>query len=393
METSPAFSQNGEIILSAFEDIGYDTKDVNAESQLGAMNLQMTTRNGARESTNVAFIRPIRGKRRNLVVKSRSYVTKILIDPVTKKATGVEYISNTTGKKEVATAKKEVIVSAGAINSPQILMVSGIGPADELKKHGINIIQNLSVGRNLHDHVTFSGISSKPKNITSPAPDCKQNLKNLFDYLLRKKGPLTAIQPAYPVAFVQTKFENTTHVPDIQYYIYLNNETFFNIRPVLLNPKSRGFIKLNPNDPVKGSPLIYSGYLTEESDVKSIIYSIRMLLNLFKTKTMKENNYEFNDDPVKPCHNIEFNSDEYWECMIRQFTQTAYHPVGTCKMGPKEDSEAVVDPRLRVYGIKNLRVVDASIMPVIPRGNTNAPTIMIAEKASDMIKEDWLRSE
>ncbi|XP_033214688.1 glucose dehydrogenase [FAD, quinone]-like [Belonocnema kinseyi] len=390
VESSSVFSNTGNIILSAFNEMGYDIKDLNAESMLGAMNLQITAKKGTRHSTNVAFIRPIREKRPNLFVKNRTYVTRILIDPVTKKATGVEYIDS-TGKTQVATAKKEVIVSGGTINSPQILMNSGIGPADELEKHNIDVIQDLPVGCNLQDHVVFKGVSSRPKNVTS-TEDCDVNLKNLFDYVLKQEGPLTGLQPAYPVAFVQTEFSKNSDIPDIQYYIYLNNASFFDIRPVLLAPKSKGVIKLNNADPVKGPPLIYSGYFTEAADVKRMIQGVRVLLPLFDTNVIKENDYELNTHPVKPCHKFEFNSDAYWECMMRHFTQTSYHPVGTCKMGPKEDLEAVVDPRLRVYGVEGLRVIDASIMPVIPRGNTNAPTIMIAEKASDMIKEDWLGS-
>lgn len=135
--------------------------------------------------------------------------------------------------------------------------------------------------------------------------------------------------------------------------------------------------------------MIYPRYLTAEPDIKRMIQGIRIGLSVFDTKVMKNTNYELDKTPLPPCDNIEFNSDDYWTCVLRQLGTSSYHPVGTCKMSPKEDLEAVVDPRLRVYGIEGLRVIDAPVMTVVPRGNIMATTLVIAEKACDMIKEDY----
>ena len=361
---------------------------------MGITNTQVTMDKRVRKSANAAFIRPIRGTRSNLFVKNEIYVTKILIDPITKKAKGVEYTSTATGKSEIVMAKKEVIISAGAINSPKLLMVSGVGPAEELEKHGINIIQDLSVGHNLQDHLATRGVYAIIKNVSSPEMKsdvevCAEKVGNLNYYGRTNKGTYSAIGPACLAAYVHTEYEKNKNIPDTQLILSLSVENKLNIITGLLTPKSRGFIKLNATDPIWGSPLIYPGYLTAEPDLKRIIQGIRIGLNVFNTSTFKKNNFKLDTTTTQPCDNFKYNSDEYWTCVVRQMGFTLHHAVGTCKMGPKEDSEAVVDPRLRVYGIQGLRVIDASIMPVIPRGNTNAPTIMIAEKASDMIKEDW----
>ena len=319
-----------------------------------------------------------------------------MIDPNTKKALGVEYTSTLTGESRKVMSKKEVIISAGAINSPQLLMVSGIGPTDELKKNGISVLQNLSVGHNLQDHITFTGIICQVVERKSNSSTCPQRLRDLNYYLSTHSGPFSTVGVSTITAFFRTEYENSQSAPDIQLHFLANsdNPVYYNqffVLPTLLTPKSRGFVRLNDTDPTWGAPIIQARYLTDDLDMKRILQSVRMSLGLFNTTTFQENNFKFNETPLPPCDIYDFNSDEYWICVIKQYTHTLYHPVGTCKMGPKEDSEAVVDPRLRVHGVENLRVVDASIMPDLPRGNTNAPTIMIAEKASDMIKNKWLK--
>ena len=390
----PHQDHGARVLFDAFRELKYNVTDANAENQLGVMDLQMTSLNGTRMSTNRAFIRPFRGTRHNLFVRSRSYVRRILIDPLTKKATGVEYTSTVTGMSRTVMATKEVIVSAGAINSPQLLMVSGIGPIYQLQKYGINVIQNLSVGQNFHDHVTFHAINCNVDEKVAGDVNCKQRLDDLNYYLATHNGPLSSTSVTTTSAFVRTKYENNPHAPDIQFQFidkqiapYYHN---FTILPVLLNPKSRGFIELNHTDPVYGSPIIQPNYLAEDIDVQRLLDGTRLALQLFNTTTMKDNGFTFGRTHLPACDGLAFNSDEYWICAIRQLTATFYHPVGSCKMGPRGDTEAVVDPKLRVHGIRGLRVVDASIMPSVPRGNTNAPTIMVAEKASDIIKSDWL---
>ena len=180
-------------LIKALEEIGYNSVEINAEKQLGAMILQASSKSGERQSTNNAFIRPIRKKRSNLFIETEAYVTKIIIDQKTIRATGVEYNSTNENKTKVAIAKKEVIISAGTIKSPQILMVSGIGPAEEFQKHGITLIQNLSVGMNLEDHLTFIGIFILLDNKATKNTTYKEKRKDLLKYFLEQKGPLSSI--------------------------------------------------------------------------------------------------------------------------------------------------------------------------------------------------------
>lgn len=385
-------------LMKAGNEMGYKYVDVNGEQQIGAMVLQTTSDDGKRQSSNSAFIRPVRTKRSNLHVETEAYVMKILVDPRTKKAYGVQYTSTANNITKVVKVRKEVIVSAGAIKSPQLLMVSGIGPTDELKKHNIQVIYNSSVGMNLQDHVTFTGIYIVLGNQTNVSLDQKK--EDLRHYLRTHKGPLSSIGPQIISIFGKTKYANHD-APDVQLLFIGTNIDELDLSPImtyydsilfyptLLTPKSRGSIGLNKTDPIWGSPIIYPGYLTNKADVDRMLEGIRMCLRFFDTNSFRRNNYRLYNIPESPCDKLKWNSDEYWICLLRAKTVPGSHAAGSCKMGPRNDSEAVVDSRLRVYGIKRLRVVDASIMPVIPRGNTHAPTVMIAEKASDMIKEDW----
>ncbi|KAF3430485.1 hypothetical protein E2986_06927, partial [Frieseomelitta varia] len=392
VERFPYNDINNDIILKAWQELGYELVDVNANNQLGVTILQTTSANGTRQSTNKAFIQPIRCSRKNLTIKTESYVTKLLIDSKTKRVTGVEYTSrNNRTKLNTVVVKKEVILSAGSINSPKILMLSGIGPAEELEKYGIQVISNLSVGRNLQDHVMTTGLVIG-LNFISTYENISMMEEDLSYYSETHRGPLSAAGIVGFCAFAQTSYQHENGVPDIQFLFrgssledFLNDpvEAYdtsisplsyynsINILPILLSPKSRGFILLNGNLDV----------LTE---------GVEIALKLFDTKSFKKYDFRLIDKPLPGCEEFEFGERDYWKCVIMEYTGTIYHPVGTCKMGPKSDPEAVVDERLKIYGIDGLRVVDASIMPKIVRGNTNAPTIMIAEKASDMIKEDWL---
>ena len=297
-------------------------------------------------------------------------------------------------------AKKEVIVSGGTINSPQLLMLSGIGPAEDLQKLGIKVIQNLPVGGNLRDHVACTGIIILlNKTITNKSD--KEKTADLNQYLEKYNGPLSAVGSLVVTVFSKTKYEENEQAPDAQFIFLGTNPPAAGLQPLayydqilikttLLTPKSKGYIKLNNTDPVWGKPSIYPGYFKGDFDVTRTLEIIRSSLQLFNTKTFRENGYKLDSVPKAPCDNMTFNSDKYWICMLRNYADPINHQVGTCKMGPREDSEAVVDPRLKVYGIKGLRVADASIMPLVPRGNTMAGTVMIGEKVSDMIKEDNL---
>lgn len=385
---------NSKILYQALQELGYKPTDFNGKHQLGTMMVQTTSNNGSRASTNSAFIRPIRKQRSNLFIKTQAHVTKILIDPKTKKAIGVEYAHSIRGPTRKAMAKKEVILSAGVVQSPKLLMLSGIGPIDQLKKHQINLVKNLSVGHNLHDHVTFVGLIGIAGKKTAKNPKCLGKLNDLFKYFTKQKGPLASIGAAGVAAFFPTSYEKTENTPDIQLVFLgvgdiLSYYEKFVLGPILLTPKSRGYIRLNDTEPIWGNPTINPRYFSDEIDMKRLIEGVRMSLKLFNTTALKENGFKLDETPLPPCNKSEFNSDLYWDCVARHYTQTLYHTVGSCKMGPKEDTEAVVDARLRVYGINGLRVIDASIMPNVPRANTNAATIMIGEKGSDMIIQDW----
>ncbi|CAH1163758.1 unnamed protein product [Phaedon cochleariae] len=412
VEIFPYQDINTIALLDAYLELGLDKLDQNSDKLIGTSLLQHTARDGKRLSTNVAFIRPIRYKRNNLVVRTNSHVTRILIDEKNKAAYGVEYLRH--GKMVKVLAKKEVIVSAGSINSPVILMLSGIGPADHLQQHGIKVLKDSAVGFNLQDHTTIDGVVMQLTNYTATTVSDENREQDTYKWKQTHKGPLASTGPLQTNAFVQTKYEKSYDRPDIQYsWDAINVANFYTdpiltyntavlplsyydgmmIRPILLNPESRGRVLLNDTDPVFGEPLIYANTFTEEIDLLRMVDGIKQSLNMERTKTFQHLGIRLNQTPLPACQHLHFGSDEYWACICMAYTTTIFHPVGTCKMGPKHDRAAVVDPELKVYGIHNLRVIDSSIFPKIMRGNTNAPTIMVAEKGSDFIKETWMHKK
>ncbi|XP_043461836.1 glucose dehydrogenase [FAD, quinone]-like [Leptopilina heterotoma] len=388
VESFPYLTEPGKIALNAFQERGYKLLDVNAADQLGVAVTQMTAGNNSRSSTNIAFIRPIRAERKNLFVKSQALATKIIIDQKTNRATGIEYTSLKTGKTHKVSAKKEIIISGGVVNSPQLLMVSGIGPSDELRKHKIKVIKDLPVGKNLHDHVSAPGLSAK-RQIKPKVPlTCENRLGHLFTYLATRKGPLSAISTVMLTGFAKTKYVENDY-PDIQYTFDKLDDDEIAFKPILVTPKSRGYLALNVTDPVRGAPLLYPGYFTEEDDLDQLIAGIGLTIDILNSTVMRQNKFIFNDKPLPSCQRFKFNTYKYWVCFLQSKFNTDFHPVGTCKMGPEKDPTAVVDSRLKVHGIVGLRVIDASIMPTVTRGNTNAPSIMIGEKGSDLVKDDY----
>ncbi|KAK7604627.1 hypothetical protein V9T40_005813 [Parthenolecanium corni] len=392
------------IIKDAASELGLpEQQDFAASMKSGSITLWGTVKNGSRASTAKSYLVPARD-RKNLIIMKEALVTKLLIDNK-KLVYGVEVLKN--GELRNITCTKEVILSAGAINSPKIMMLSGLGPREHLTEHGIPIIADLKVGYNLQDHIMVINSYIK-SNIQSP-----QSGKHdaFYNYLTRRTelGSLRAI-----MIFIDT-LKNTTDFPDIQYHIFNNillskpslidttgpNEEFMNwiegirelndiagIYPTLLRPKSTGRVLLRSANFID-SPKLVSGYLEHEDDVKTLIRGIRFLEKLMKTDALK--NASLLMGSAEECNHFEGDSDLRYECYIRNFAVTVYHVAGSCKMGPKEDLEAVVDPLLKVYHVKGLRVADSSIMPKIVSGNTNVPTIMIGEKAADLIKAEWLK--
>ncbi|MFD2932292.1 GMC family oxidoreductase [Spirosoma flavum] len=379
--------------------------DYNGAEQEGAGAFQFTTKNGRRHSAATAFLKPALN-RPNLKVITHAHTKQILIQ--NDRATGVEF---KTGKNQTqqATARKEVILSAGAFHSPQLLMLSGIGPVDALRSVGIRVKKELpGVGQNLQDHV-FTGISSLSSKRGSSANFHLKpinQLKALAQFLINKTGPLTS-GPLEAVAFLKTDqaLTQTNSDPvnagqanpdriDMQFHFvpaHFGNDdktdiytlgTYphtdgYTILPTLLKPKSRGYIGISSSNPLT-APVIQPNYFANDDDRLVLISGLRKAIEVMQTDSFRPYSMGINSP-------IEYNSDDaLWQHIIAR-VETVYHPVGTCKMGPVSDEFAVVDANLRVRGIEGLRVVDASIMPTIVSGNTNAPVIMIAEKAADLI--------
>ena len=344
-----------------------------------------------------------------------AHVTKILIEPSSKKAYRVEFVRD--GKTLHVRANKEVIVSGGTINSPQLLMLSGIGPKEHLKEHDIPVIQDLRVGHNLQDHISVGGLTFLVNEEIALVQSRLNNISNILEYVIFGEGPWTTLGNVEGVAFIDTKYANASDdFPDIQllyyssgqnndiiretrglttefyYAVYgeLQDKDVWSVYPTLLRPKSRGVIKLRSNNPFD-YPLIYPNYFKQPEDMATLIEGVKFVLEMSKTASFKRYGSIMNPKLFPGCKHVPMYSDSYWECMIRFYPATIFHPVGTCKMGPKSDSKAVVNPWLRVYGVTGLRVIDSSIMLNLISGNINAPIIMIAEKGSDMVKQKWLK--
>ncbi|XP_014290348.1 glucose dehydrogenase [FAD, quinone] isoform X1 [Halyomorpha halys] len=373
--------------LAAGEEIGFQIRDINAEYQTGFMPVQGTLRNGSRCSTGKAFLRPVRN-RTNLYVAEGSFVTKINF--MNNKAVGVTFVRN--NQQINVTAKKEVIISAGSINSAQLLMLSGVGPANELNRFGIPVIKNLSVGYNLQDHVG-APLFYKTNPSVAITASSYENIEAILEYSQpNATGPLTSPVGIETIAFLNSTLANSSiDYPDIEihftsYVSYLeNNDSIWFGVGLVIHPQSSGRITLQSTDPYQ-HPLIDPNYFSEPQDLQTLMESLKYVSLIANSTAMQKYNSVFQDQFFTLCNNYTTYSDEFYNCVIKTYTTTIFHPVGTCKMGPSTDTEAVVNPNLQVHGIENLRVIDASIMPFVTGGNTNAPVIMIAEHGADIIK-------
>jgi len=345
--------------------------DLNGATQDGAGRYQVTQRNGRRCSAAVAYLHPAVA-RGNVDVVTDARVYRVLFDG--KRAVGVEYMRH--GRLEQVRAEREVILAAGAYQSPQLLMLSGVGPSEALTPLGMETFHELPVGQNLQDHVmlNFVCLTDKGSLISSLTPDAFA----LFE--TDGRGPVSS-NGGEGGAFIRTR--DGLAAPDVQFHIgcLLLHEEFLGVPfddaytfgPAVVKPTSRGQVTLR-SPLAHARPRILHNYLTTEEDRASMLAGVRLNFEIAGAAALEEWR---RDDFLVPKSDSEADIMDF----VERRAHTLYHPVGTCAMG------SVVDEQLRVIGLEGLRVVDASVMPTIPRGNTNAPTIMVAEKASDIIRE------
>lgn len=359
--------------------------DFNGADPEGYGRRQGLIRNGQRESTAKNMLRPAM-ERGNIHLQTNAQVARIIVEdgPEGRRATGVELIDG-----RVIKARHEVVLSAGTVQSPQILMLSGIGPAAHLKERGIEVVHDLpGVGQNYHDHVA-SPIHMETSNSTSYGISWKAMPRDIawfFYYLATRKGPLAG-NVFESVAFLKT--DPSLDRADVQFVfqpakrLTVKGVPFpvghgYAISPVALYPKSRGSVTLESADPL-AAPLIDPNLLQEAEDIQPLIRALKISRQAFATAPFAK----YNGTEVAP--GPECQSDEQWDAYIRETGYTVHHPVGTCKMGDPSEASTVVDPQLKVRGIEGLRVADASVMPSVIGGNTNAPCVMIGERCADFI--------
>ena len=367
-------------IVESGKQMGWpENNDANGATQEGIGVNQVTMKGGKRWSAASAYLKPAMN-RANLVVRTRARTERLTFDG--RRATGVQFMEGGAYPFS-ATARREVILCGGAINSPQLLMLSGVGPAAHLKEVGIDVLLDLpGVGQNLQDHLATS-VTHLLKEPISMLNASKP--RHLVQWLTRGTGML-ASNVAEGNGFIRTRPE--LPAPDLQFVfaaVIYNpeegeaTEHGFAIGPILLQPRSVGEVRLKSKHPTVRAE-IDPRYLSDPDgeDLATLLEGVKLARRLARGTPLDP----YRGDEIAPGAGVD--SDEALKEHVRERSATLYHPVGTCRMGA--DGMAVVDEQLRVHGLEGLRVVDASVMPVVPRGNTNAPTIMVAEKAADLIR-------
>jgi choline dehydrogenase-like flavoprotein len=370
-------------LLDAAASAGHARNDdFNGQAQAGFGLYQVTQRNGARCSAATAYLRPVRG-RDNLHVRTGAQVARLCLDRT--RVVGVELRRGRDGTERIEAG--EVIVSGGAINSPHLLMLSGLGPADHLREHGIAVVADLpGVGGNLQDHLDICTLDGcRPKT----SYDHLNELAAMWRWLRHRDGPGSS-NVAEAGGFVRSTLAEDERC-DLQFHFVpalLDDHgrhrlpgDGYTLHACVLHPRSRGQLRLRSADPMQ-PPAIHANYLSDPGgeDLRRMIVAARLSREILDQPAFAP----YRQGMVFPEHRLRDDAD--YAAFIRRKAETIYHPVGTCRMGC--DAQAVVDTVLRVHGVQGLRVVDASVMPSLPSGNTNAPTIMIAERASAWILDD-----
>ena len=374
-----------EAFIDAAGQAGYPRNDdFNGETQEGVGYFQLTTKNGRRWSTAVGYLRPAR-RRPNLKIATDALATRLLFSG--RRAIGVEYRQGDA--LHTAHANAEVIVAGGAFNSPQLLQLSGIGPAELLREHGIPVIADMpGVGADLQDHLQarIQYRCTEPITMNDVINHWRHRYGEGLRYVFSRKGLLT-IGAGYAGAFLRTRPELATPDVQIHFLIFsadtagarLHDFSGFMVSVCQLRPESRGFVHIKSRDP-SVPPAIQPRYLTNRLDCDTVVDGLKLMRRIMEQPSMRR----YIAEELTPGPNCVSDADLL--AFAREAGTTVYHPTSTCRMG--NDERAVVDSRLRLRGFERLRVVDASIMPALVSGNTNAPVVMIAEKGADMILED-----
>ncbi|XP_074028141.1 glucose dehydrogenase [FAD, quinone] [Leptinotarsa decemlineata] len=394
--------------LNAHKELGYPIADYNAGTGLGAAHAQLNTRNGRTEDAGTSFLFPILS-RPNLKILLNSYVTKILIDK-NKRAYGVVFTHE--HKVYVVKASKEIILSAGAFQTPQILMLSGIGPRNHLETLDIPVKMDLEVGSSLMDHACYYGLNFWT-NYTEPVLP----LEHYVQQFLQGVGPLASPGNNHGVAFYESQFTRGTGYPDIEImfipsnattdlsqrafrltdqtyedvWAYINRIQSFVLYIISLHSDSIGTVRLASKDPFE-YPIIDNRFLSDPHgrDIERIYEGIQIMLDIAKTRAMKKLGTTIQGGPLRACSRHKYLTKAYWYCAIRQMTMNIYHPVGTCRMGPYPERGDVVDPECKVHGVKGLRISDASVFPFPLAGHPTAAVVLVGEMVSDFLKQEYL---
>ncbi|XP_036345570.1 glucose dehydrogenase [FAD, quinone]-like [Rhagoletis pomonella] len=401
------------------QQAGHPRTDYNGESQIGVSYVQANTQRGRRHSAYRAYIEPIRYQRKNLRIVTMTRVTRVLIDPVTKRATGVELVYR--NKYYKVRARKEVILSAGAFNSPQLLMLSGVGPADNLKAIGVPIVKELPVGKLLYDHMCHFGPTFSVNTTRELLDVAYLNPRMVKSFLLGDPSTmLSSIGGVEALAFLKVPCsKEPADMPDVEIItvagslaadqgsalkkganfkdelydkvyrpLAVSQQDHFSFLIMQFHPKSVGHLWLHNRDPFEW-PRINPKYYYNKDDVQFMLEGIKEAIRITQTPAMQRLGTRIHDIPLPGCEQHTFGTDAYWRCSIRTLSYTLHHQVATCRMGPESDPTTVVNAELKVHGIEGLRVVDTSIIPFPPTAHTNAASLMIGEKAADMIRGDW----